>query len=128
MGAVLGGQNEDGANFFSVATYEVGDEVAGNAVWRAFAFGNDSCHECLCGGVPFEVDSSVNVWVCAVQLCPAGASAGGLLTGYGETILFQMSVISKGFTEASATVASYLDDALHFLNSCRLFSRGPTQK
>ncbi len=128
VGAGSGGQDEDRADSLSVAAYEVGDEVACDAVWSALTFCDDSCHEGLSGGVPFKVDSSGDVWVGAVKLCPSGASAGGLLAGYGEIILFQTPVVSEGFTEASAAVAGYLDDALHFLNSCRLFSRGPAQK
>jgi hypothetical protein len=37
-------------------------------------------------------------------------------------------VVGEGLAEAAATVAGYLDDALHFLDSCRLFSRGSAQK
>lgn len=102
-----------------MSSHEIGDEVADDSVWSALAFCDDSGHECLCSGVPFEVDSSVDVGVGAVELGPAGASAGGLLAVYGEIVLFEVRVDGDGFSETAAAIAGYMNDALHFFNSCR---------
>jgi len=77
--AGLSGQEEDGADFRSVAAHKVCDEVADDSVGSALSFCDDPGHQGLCCGVPFEVDSAVDVGVGAVELCPAWASARGLL-------------------------------------------------
>ena len=98
-----------------MAAHEVCDEVADDSVGGALSFCDDPGHQGLCGGVPFEVDSAVDVGVCAVELCPAGASARGLLAGDGEIVFLQALVVGDGFAEAAATIAGYLDNALHVL-------------
>jgi len=96
-----------------VAAQEVRDEVADDSVGGALSFCDDPGHEGLCGGVPFKVDSAVDAGVCAVELRPAGASAWGLLAGDGEIVFLQALVVGDGLAEAAATIAGYLDNALH---------------
>ena len=96
-----------------MAAHKVCDEVADDSVWSALSFCDDPGHEGLCGGVPFEVDSAVDVGICAVELGPAGASAWGFLPGDGEIVFLQALVVGDGFAEAAATIAGYLDDGLH---------------
>ena len=100
-----------------MASDEVGYEVAGDTVGGVAAFGDDSGQEYFGGGVPFEVDGAGYVGVSAVQLGPAGASAGGLPAQDGEIVLFEISIVGEGLAEASAAIACYLNDALHFFSS-----------
>jgi len=98
-----------------VAAHKVCDEVADDSVGGALSFCDDPGHQGLCGGVPFEVDSAVDAGVCAVELRPAGASARGLLAGDGEIVFLQALVVGDGLAEAAATIAGYLDNALHWV-------------
>lgn len=96
---------------------EIGDEIACDTVGGVFPFSNDSGQEGLCGGVPFEIDSAADFRVGAVQLCPARASARGLLAHDGEIVFFEAGVAGDCLTQAAAAIAGYLDDALHIFTT-----------
>ena len=79
--------------------------------------GRELCHKCLCGLVPFEIDSAGYIGVGAVQFGPAGVAAGDFLPQYDQLILFQAAVVGYRLTQAAAVVAGYLYYSLHFLIS-----------
>jgi hypothetical protein len=96
---------------------KIGDEITSNAVGGVFPFSDDSGQEGLCGRVPFKIDSAADFGVGAVQLCPARASARGLLAHDGEIVFFEACVAGDRLPQAAAAIAGYLDDALHIFTT-----------
>ena len=123
--AALSRQQKNRPNPSTLTAHQVSDEVTRNAVRRALTLGDDSRHERLCRGIPFQVDRPVDLRVRAMNLGPARVTSRRLLSRYRQMVPFQTLVVSDGFTEAPTAVTRHLDDALHRLKSfLRALSRG----